>query len=160
MFFLSCNSIDEKKSDEIIIGSVKYNYFTNSTKQWYTEFDHKKFIDFKIVEKIKPYLSKVSIKVFLGTWCEDSKREIPILFEILKFCGYDMSKVELIGLSREKTSPSKIEKNFDIKRIPTIIFLKNDNELNRIVEYPIESIEKDILKILKSEKYFNAYHNE
>lgn len=160
MFFLSCNSIDEKKSDEIIIGSVKYNYFTNSTKQWYTEFDHKKFIDFKIVEKIKPYLSEVSIKVFLGTWCEDSKREIPILFEILKFCGYDMSKVELIGLSREKTSPSKIEKNFDIKRIPTIIFLKNDNELNRIVEYPIESIEKDILKILKSEKYFNAYHNE
>ena len=160
LLFVNCGNLVKNKSDEIIIGSVEYNYFVNSTNEWYTEYDHKKFIDFKIVEKIKSYLSEVNIKIFLGTWCEDSRREIPILFEILKFCGYDMSKIELVGLSKEKTSPSNIEKKFEINRIPTIIFVKNNSELNRIVEYPIESLEKDILKILKKEKYFNAYHLE
>ena len=111
-------------------------------------------------ELVEKGLSEVNIKIFFGTWCEDSRREIPILFEILKFCSYDMSKIELVGLSKEKTSPSNIEKKFEINRIPTIIFIKNKSELNRIVEYPIESMEKDILKILKNEKYYNAYHSE
>ena len=69
-------------------------------------------------------------------------------------------KIDLVGLSKEKTSPSNIEKKFEINRIPTIIFIKKNSELNRIVEYPIESMEKDILKILKNKKYFNAYHIE
>ena len=160
LLFVNCDNLVKNKHNEIILGSVKYSYFISSTNEWYSEYDHKKFIDFKIVEKIKSYLSEVNIKIFFGTWCEDSRREIPILFEILKFCGYDMSKIELVGLSKEKTSPSNIEKKFEINRIPTIIFIKNNSELNRIVEYPIESMENDILKILKNEKYFNAYHSE
>ena len=71
-----------------------------------------------------------------------------------------MSKINLVGLSKEKTSPSNIEKKFEINRIPTIIFIKENTELNRIVEYPIESKVKDILKKIKNEKYFNAYHSE
>ena len=62
---MNCVNLVKNKSDEIIIGSVEYNYFVNSTNEWYTEYDHKKFIDFKIVEKIKSYLSEVNIKIFL-----------------------------------------------------------------------------------------------
>ena len=65
LLFVNCVNLVKNKSDEIIIGSVEYNYFVNSTNDWYTEYDHKKFIDFKIVEKIKSYLSEVNIKIFL-----------------------------------------------------------------------------------------------
>jgi len=50
-----------------------------------------------------------------------------------------------------------LEKNQDIINIPTFIFKKDGKEINRIVEFPIESIEKDIFKILSSSDYKNAY---
>ena len=34
---------------------------------------------------------------------------------------------------------------------------KNGNEINRIVEFPIETIEKDILEILTTNNYQNPY---
>ena len=108
---MNCVNLVKNKSDEIIIGSVEYNYFVKIQQMsGILNMIIKKIIEFKIVEKIKSYLSEVNIKIFFGTWCEDSRREIPILFEILKFCSYDMSKIELVGLSKEKTSPSNIEK--------------------------------------------------
>ena len=44
LLFVNCGNLVKNKSDEIIIGSVEYNYFVNSTNEWYTEYDHKKFI--------------------------------------------------------------------------------------------------------------------
>ena len=35
--------------------------------------------------------------------------------------------------------------------------MKNGKEINRIVEFPIETIEKDIYKILSGNEYKNAY---
>ena len=107
LLFVNCVNLVKNKSDEIIIGSVEYNYFVNSTNEWYTEYDHKKFIDFKIVEKIKSYLSEVNIKIFFGTWCEDSRREIPILFEIL-----DEIKTNL-NFKIEYHDAARFKKNLD-----------------------------------------------
>jgi len=37
----------------------------------------------------------------------------------------------------------------DIHFVPTIIFYMNDEEVGRIVEMPYESLEKDMLEIVK-----------
>jgi hypothetical protein len=49
------------------------------------------------------------------------------------------------------------EKDYDIINIPTLIFLENGKEINRIVEFPVESLIEDFSKILKKEAYQDAY---
>ena len=44
-----------------------------------------------------------------------------------------------------------------IINVPTFIFYKDGEELGRIVEYPIQDLESDMLKILSGQPYRHAY---
>ncbi len=52
------------------------------------------------------------------------------------------------------------ELNKNITNTPTIIFNLDNIEVNRIVEFPKESLEIDILKILNDEDYKHVYFIE
>lgn len=114
-------------------------------------------VDSETVEKLKPLLSEVSITAFMGTWCEDSQREMPHFYKILDEAGFDESKLTLITVTEEKTTPQGFEKEKNIINVPTFIFYKHEKELGRIVEYPIETLEKDMLAILSGKEYKHAY---
>jgi len=66
-------------------------------------------------------------------------------------------KIQLIGMSEQKTTPQNYEKGLEIFNVPTYIFKKNGKEINRIVEFPVETLEKDIFKILSGQEYKNIY---
>jgi thiol-disulfide isomerase/thioredoxin len=106
---------------------------------------------------IKKNISDYEIIAFMGTWCPDSRRETPKVFKILDDAGYDMSNLTFYGVNRQKTTTDNIEKEFDLNRVPTVIFLKDGKEVNRFVEYPRESIEEDFAKIVSGEEYKNSY---
>lgn len=108
---------------------------------------------------IKENISDYEIIAFMGTWCPDSRRETPKVFKILEEAGYDMSKLTFYGVNRQKTTTDNIEKEFDLNRVPTVIFLKDGKEVNRFVEYPKESIEEDFAKIVSGKEYKNSYAN-
>lgn len=108
---------------------------------------------------IKDNISDYEIVAFMGTWCGDSKRETPKVFKILNEAGYDMSKLTFYGVNRQKTTTGNIEKEYDLNRVPTVIFLKDGKEVNRFVEYPRESIEEDFAKIVSGKEYKNSYSN-
>ena len=44
-----------------------------------------------------------------------------------------------------------------IRDRPTFIFVENGKEVNRIVEFPVDFIEDDILAICKDNNYKNVY---
>lgn len=111
------------------------------------------------METIKNNISEYEIMAFMGTWCADSRREIPKLFKILDKAGYDTSKLTMIGVDRNKVTPGKMEADWDLDRVPSVIFLKDGKEVNRFVEYPRTSIEEDIASILSGEEYKNSYFN-
>lgn len=115
-------------------------------------------VDSGLLEELKPLLKDVEIIIFMGTWCGDSKRETPRFYKILDAAG-KTKDIELITVDRSKTTPQGLEAGKDIIRVPTLIFSKDGKELGRIVEYPIESLEADMLKILKGEPYKHAYAN-
>ena len=110
-----------------------------------------------LVEQIKPLIKTCYIKVFMGSWCEDSQREIPALFKLLKLTEFDRNQLEIIAMTHDKDTPENYEADYEIEFIPTIIFFKDGAELNRIVEYTQESLEQDVLKILKQQPYTPAY---
>ena len=93
----------------------------------------------------------------MGTWCSDSRMHTPAFFKLIDYLKIKDKKMKLIAMSLDKTTVDSLEKNQDIINIPTIIFMKNGKEINRIVEFPIETIEKDIYKILSGNEYKNAY---
>ena len=112
----------------------------------------------KSMETIKENIGDYEIKVLMGTWCGDSKREVPKLLKILDNSDYDYKNIEMIAVDYNKTTPSKIEEELNVHRVPTIIFYKDGKEVNRFVEYAQEeSLEEDIAKIVSGETYKDSY---
>ncbi len=126
-------------------------------KDWFRPGYEDYKTDSETIEKLKPLLKDVTVTVFMGTWCEDSQRETPHFYKIMDAAGFDESKLTLITVSEEKTTPMGFEKGKNITNVPTFIFYKGDKELGRIVEYPIESLEKDMFVILSGKEYKHAY---
>lgn len=109
------------------------------------------------METIKNNISEYEIVGFMGTWCPDSRREVPQFFKILDEAGYDLSKLTMVGVTRNKSTPENLEEGYDMERVPTFIFMKDGKEVNRYVEYARESIEADIAKIVSGEDYKHSY---
>jgi thiol-disulfide isomerase/thioredoxin len=97
----------------------------------------------------------------MGTWCGDSKKEVPRLYKVLEASNFPMEQLSVIAVSGEaslyKQSPQHEEKGLNIHRVPTVIFYKNGKEVNRIVEHPISSFEKDIFNIITKNDYKSNY---
>ena len=90
----------------------------------------------------------VEIYMLFGTWCHDSKREVPRLLSLLNKLDVPENQINLIGLNFMKNDSQDRGKKFQIKKTPTFVFLRNQKEIGRIVEMPEISLEADLLKIL------------
>ena len=68
--------------------------------------------------------------------------------------------LKIILLDSNKKSSDGYENGKDITNTPTIIFLSESIEMNRIVEFPYENLEKDILNIINNKNYKHVYYSE
>lgn len=110
-----------------------------------------------VMAKLTPLLKDITIKAFMGTWCGDSQDQTPILYKILDEAGFNYNHLEMITVNRSKVTPDNLQEGFSIERVPTFIVYKNDKEIGRFVEYPRESVEADLLKIVSGQPYKHSY---
>jgi hypothetical protein len=110
---------------------------------------------------IRPLLAGKRLTLFMGTWCGDSRREVPRLLKMLDCCGFPMDQLNLIMVSNHadmyKKSPGHEEAGRNILRVPTLIVESSGQEVGRLVEYPVASLEKDLLAILRRDGYVPRY---
>ena len=142
------------EGNEILLGEINIDQLKEYIKDWSDSYNPNS----DLLAKIKPIIKKIDIVLIMGTWCEDSEREIPGFIKILESINYDTTKMRIIAVDEDKITPNFIEKDYELINIPTIIFYDNENEINRIVEFPIKSIEEDILDILTGGEYKHAYY--
>lgn len=145
-----------------LLGEINKNGLTSENyNTWFSKNHNDYKIDHTTINAIGKKLKAYQITIFMGTWCGDSKKEVPRFYKILEACNYPMDQLSVIGLSRKsdmyKQSPNHHEAGLNIHRVPTFIFYKDKKEVNRIVEHPVETLEKDILNILDSNKYKSNY---
>jgi hypothetical protein len=99
--------------------------------------------------------------VFFGTWCGDSRREVPRLLKLFDAMGLPAESVELVGLDRTdkalKQSPDGEERGREIYRVPTLIVERGGEEISRLVEYPVLSLERDLLAMIEGGGYEPSY---
>ena len=164
IIFLNCETKGENeninikissKGEKMVVGKISYNKLVDFSKKW--ENNDQTNLNLKNDSKLRSLFFNIKIKIFMGTWCEDSVREIPYLFNILNSINYNIESVEIICVDENKNTPEGYEKDFEIIKVPTIIFLKKNEEINRIVEFPVETLQKDIIKILSNNNYKHAY---
>lgn len=111
----------------------------------------------KALKTIRKNISDYEIVFYMGTWCIDSRREIPKFYKILDEAGYDTNRISSYGVDFYKKTPEKRSKELQIKMVPTIIFYKDGKEVNRFVEFPVKTLAEDIADIVSSQDYKNSY---
>jgi thiol-disulfide isomerase/thioredoxin len=111
------------------------------------------------IEIIKNNIGDYEIVGFMGTWCGDSRREVPEFFKLLDEAGYDLTKLTMIGVDRNKTTPENLEEGYEMSRVPTFIFMKDGEEVNRYVEYSQNSLAEDVARIVTGQEYKDSYSN-
>ena len=132
--------------------------------QWFQNNYDNYTVDSATCRFIAPLLKNKKITIFMGTWCGDSKREVPRILKMLDCCNFPVDQLNLIMVNNQgdayKKSPTHEEEGRNIVRVPTIIVEDTGKETGRIVEYPVVSLEKDLLSILRNEKYIPNYSNQ
>lgn len=105
----------------------------------------------KILTKLKTIQVPFQVKIFLATWCPDSRREVPRFFKILHQSGLDkQTDVKMWAVDRKLNTVQNLSRTFGIKRVPTFIFYRAGKEIGRIVETPQALyLEEDVLSIIK-----------
>jgi|DewCreStandDraft_4_1066084.scaffolds.fasta_scaffold154650_2 thiol-disulfide isomerase/thioredoxin len=106
--------------------------------------------DSNILKQIKPQLKNISFKIVLGSWCGDSREQIPRFIKVLDLSGYNTKKVKFTALDHYFKLEGFDNEKFEIKKLPTIIVYRNKKEIGRIIETPVDTPEKDLLNILKN----------
>jgi thiol-disulfide isomerase/thioredoxin len=150
------NSESEEYTD--IIGLFDRKELSNNPhSEWFNQNYSDYNLDQETLDKLKPLFKDIEITVFMGTWCSDSRKEIPVFYKLIDKLNFSEESIELIGMTLEKTTPDSLEFNQNLINVPTFIFKKDGKEINRIVEFPLETIEKDILEILTTNNYQNPY---
>ena len=127
---------------------------------WFEQNYEAYLVNTRLVKTYKNQIEDYKVKVFLGTWCGDSKREVPRFYKVLESVKFPKDQLEVIAVDRTadayKQSPTGEEKGLNIHRVPTFIFYKDGKEVNRIVESPKTTFELDIKAILEG-KYTTNY---
>ncbi len=148
----------EKNDRGYLIGIANKESFTDASfKSWFDSRYDEYNTDEEVIDNLKEVINDYTIKGFMGTWCGDSKRETPRFYKVLEEAGFNQDYFELITVGRDKKTPDNLQEGFNIIRVPTFIFFKDGEEVGRYVEYPRETIEKDILKIVTGEPYKHSY---
>jgi tetratricopeptide (TPR) repeat protein len=163
--FVLLPTVAISSQDRVLLGACsRDSLLQDPFAEWFTDRYEGYHPNPEVMERLKQIVdADVDLTIFFGSWCGDSKREVPRFLKILDTMSFPMERVELIAVSGadsvKKQSPQGQEKGKGIYRVPTIIVERGVHEINRIVEYPVESLERDLLKILGGEEYVPNYRS-
>jgi thiol-disulfide isomerase/thioredoxin len=158
-----CEFLFAQNADPKILGNCSLSQLE---KKPYSEWYAKNFSAYEpniqvlaALKKTNP--TKYMVKIFFGSWCGDSKRELPKMTKVLEKLSFPQKNLTLIGVDDStevyKQSPQRQEAGMNIFRVPTFIVFENGKEVGRIVEYPTETMERDLLKIFARKEYTANY---
>lgn len=152
-----------KKSPLMAEGNITLADFkSGSNKAWFERGYNAYSPDQELVNALNKAMEAhdYHLDVYMGTWCGDSRREVPRLYKLLEMIDFDLDKLSVVAVNRSKQVPNvspEIANQLNIHHVPTIIFYENGKETERFVESSKESLVKDLTKIASGEMYVDSY---
>lgn len=156
------NEISKEGQTPYLLGKIdKKGLEGENYASWFTKNHEDYQPNTSITSTIASELKSYSITLFMGTWCGDSKKEVPRLYKVLEASNFPMDQLTVVAVSSQpgmyKQSPQHEEAGLNIHRVPTVIFYKDGKEVNRIVEHPVKTFEEDIQNIITVNDYKSNY---
>jgi hypothetical protein len=148
---VSASASAQHDTDTVLVGPLTIENLLD-LHGWFGEDFISYLPDPKYAGPLPEYLEDVEIICVLGTWCSDSRREVPRMLRIMQYKSIAPEKLRMIGVDREKLSPGGEAARYNIERVPTFVFLRDGVEIGRIVEAPLATLEKDMLGIVITAK--------
>jgi thiol-disulfide isomerase/thioredoxin len=141
--------IDSKSGKPILVGLCDREAFADTNFAWWFNSGYKFYSpDELIIAELKKLNIKCKITIVMGTWCSDSRREVPKFYKILDELNYPEESLTLINVDRNKDGIDSDISSLNIELVPTFIVYRDGKEIGRIIETPEETLEKDLLNII------------
>ena len=107
----------------ILLGKInRANLERSEHVKWFKkEYDFYK-VKNQWAESVEEHFKGINLKLFMGTWCEDSEREVPAIFKLLDAVNFDQNKIDVVffgslfGLGWDYKDDSNRWSNFFISR--------------------------------------------
>ena len=146
--------LNNKTGEVMLIGECTPDAFQGKEfKEWYNDeySSYKYSLDKKVLDSIATDFSGLQVKIILGTWCSDSRKQFPRFMAMLDYLKASPEQYQIIAVNRNKNAVTMPIDQLNVLLVPSFIIFKGDEELGRIIESPVESLEEDFLKIIRGE---------
>lgn len=142
---------DDMVNQNILYGKITPDAMRNDPYgSWFNENFNSYKPNKDVLKEIAPLLNNISFNLFVATWCPDSKRETPRFLKLLDELKVKPKEFTTIALNRKKVCPEEGINEGYIGFVPTFIIKRDGVEIGRIVERPNQTLESDLLEILKN----------
>lgn len=137
------------KTKQYMTGYFEYGEFCKKAN-WKTFYDEKYKPKERWMDSIAGLgiTDSIRVRLYLGTYCGDSKRWVPRFFALKD--RLPLGPVEVVSVDTTKKDEKGLAEADRIWKIPTFLFFYGDRELGRITEKPYGRLEENIYNILKS----------
>lgn len=140
---------DEKSGKEILIGTITREGL-NDFGEWFASEYLQYKTDSSDITLLRSYSEDYPwIFIVMGTWCGDSREQVPRFFKILDQLNYPSERIFMVAVDRNKKTKDFCLGDYNIQLVPTFIFTHDGEEIGRIIETPGTTLEGDLLSILK-----------
>lgn len=132
----------------VLVGPLQRSDIQQRLPTWTSDAE----LDVEAVQGLATVAPGAEVTVFFGTWCGDSRREVPRLWRTFDAVGELPFSVALFGLDTTKTAPGFDRSANDLQYVPTIVVKRDGREVGRIVESTHGPIERALWLLLQGKK--------
>jgi len=108
---------------------------TDTAFAWFNKNQKDYTPDQKALQAIRAHKDSINVIAFGGTWCHDTQFILPKFFALADAAGLSPDRITLIGVDHNKKSIQHLSEAFHITNVPTLIVMKNGQEIGRVIEY-------------------------
>jgi len=140
----------ESHGTKIVVGKFTRSLLeSDSSFSWYRSNYDAFSPDSASIAYLSTAMQNVHFIVVGGTWCGDTKLELPKFFKTVSLSHIPESHIEMYGVDRTKKSKDGLTEKYGITNVPTFILFSDGKEIGRIVESTKNGMEFDLVGLLK-----------
>jgi thiol-disulfide isomerase/thioredoxin len=140
---------DTSTGKPMLIGDCTRDAFKDTSFSWWFDSGYNMYQpDSMIIDGIKQNMNNVNVTIVMGSWCSDSREQVPHFFKVMDKAGFPEGNIKIICVDRAKKDLSGEVDSLNIELVPTFIFYRDGEAIGRIIETPQETIEEDTQGIL------------
>ena len=140
---------DEETGKPMLIGPCTREAFSDTSFSGWFDSEYEAYKpDSVTVKEIEYNMDSVKTTIVMGTWCSDSREQVPRFFKVMDEAGYPENNITMICVNHDRKDNTDSVDSLNIELVPTFIFYREGKEIGRIIETPQQTMEEDIYAVL------------